>query len=478
MAMAPIPVDTSAGTDLDQILARLESGLSEARRRGRRLLVSVTIGIPNVDPLAVFAWGAELHQERRFWSAPNATRTIVGLGAAWSLEISGTNRFAVAADAWLSCCSDAVVETTTESAVSGPVLMAGFSFDPGRASTEIWADFPAGLLVLPRFTVTGVDRRSWLTINSMIDPDLDLMTLRKTIAPTSALLSNLNRSTDTPRANPLISSVDARPPEEWQSIVGDTTRFLQLGGAEKVVLAQSTRLTAQGPFDPTSALEKLRSDYPSCYVFAIDRGESCFLGASPEQLAQVEGDTVRTVCLAGSAPRGSTFEEDRSLGDALLASPKNRSEHAIVVRWVRDTLTEARIHLSPRVAPTLLRFQNVQHLYTPVEGRLPAGGTVLDLVAQLHPTPSVGGQPRETALSYLREHEELDRGWYAGAVGWVDALGQGEFTVAIRSALLRGNTAELFAGCGVVPESVPEQEYAEARMKLRPMLAALGATSR
>jgi isochorismate synthase len=464
--------------DEERVLARFKDGRTDALRLGQPVLVSVTINIPPIDPLAVFERGAAVDRERRFWSAPNATRTIVGLGAAWSIETSGPNRFVDAADAWHACRAGAVVDAPTPSPVTGPVLMAGFSFDPERPSTDVWSEFPDGLLVLPRFTVTSVDRQSWLTINAIIEPDSDGNQLRSSLFQMSSLLSTPDLGPRLDRENAIIEMVDTRPPEDWQAMVGAITRRLQVGEAEKVVLALSTRLSAQHSFDPTRALERLRADYPNCYVFAVDRGERCFLGASPEQLARVEGTTVQTMCLAGSTARGATIEDDERLGDELLASAKNRSEHAIVVRWMRDTLTRAGIDPSPMGDPTLLKFRNVQHLYTPVDGHLPVGGTILDVVERLHPTPSVGGKPREAALAIIREHESLDRGWYAGAVGWSDASGQGEFAVAIRSALLRGSSAVLFAGCGIVPDSVPEQEYAEARLKLRPMLSALGENRR
>ncbi|HLZ07296.1 MAG TPA: isochorismate synthase [Chloroflexota bacterium] len=464
--------------DEERVLARFDDGRDEARRLDRPVLVSITVNIPSIDPLAVFERGAAVDRERRFWSAPNATRTIVGLGVAWTVETSGMSRFADAAAAWMVQRSGAVVDVSPGSPVTGPVLLAGFSFDPERPSTDAWSEFPDGLLVLPRFAVTSVGRQSWLTINAITEPDADGSQLRSGLFQMSSLLSTPGPGPRVDRDNAIIEMVDLRPPEDWQAMVGAIAQRLRAGESEKVVLALSSRLSAQHSFDPSRALDRLREDYPNCYVFAVDRGNRCFLGASPEQLALVEGATVRTVCLAGSTARGATIEEDDRLGDELLASAKNRSEHAIVVRWMRETLTQAGIDPSPMGDPALLKFRNVQHLYTPVDGQLPDGGTVLDVVERLHPTPSVGGKPREAALALIREYECLDRGWYAGAVGWLDAVGQGEFAVAIRSALIQGSTALLFAGCGIVPDSVPEQEYAEARLKLRPMLSALGASQR
>jgi len=173
---------------------------------------------------------------------------------------------------------------------------------------------------------------------------------------------------------------------------------------------------------------------------------------------------------------GGSEEERRQLADQLLCSKKDREEHEIVVRSTMSALAEVcedvtRLAGTPRVATA----RAVQHLETPVSARMSTAGTVLDLVERLHPTPAVGGYPSERALSVMRELEEIDRGWYAGPFGWTDPDGSGEFAVALRSGLLSGRMAALFAGSGIVADSVPAAEFEETRLKLRPMLSALGA---
>jgi len=256
--------------------------------------------------------------------------------------------------------------------------------------------------------------------------------------------------------------------------VSEAAAAVRRGELEKVVLAREVRVEAEEPFDVEAALRRLRDAYPSCYVFAVARGEQVFLGATPERLVRLEGRTVRVASLAGSIRRGTTPEEDRELAAALLASTKDRAEHAVVARAIRAALDGPCVEVEAPDAPVILSVRNVHHLYTPVNARLSDGATLLDLVARLHPTPAVGGMPRAAALRYIREHEGLDRGWYAAPVGWMDASGQGEFAVALRSALVEGAEATLFAGCGIMGDSDPEREYAESAVKLRPMLAALG----
>jgi isochorismate synthase len=206
-----------------------------------------------------------------------------------------------------------------------------------------------------------------------------------------------------------------------------------------------------------------------------------FLGASPERLVRLHGGLLATSCLAGSIGRGADADADQALGARLLSSAKDLTEHAVVSEMLAESLAPICESLEVAPQPGLLRLSNVQHLYTPIHGTLalrPDGTRpcILDLVARLHPTPAVGGYPRSEALALIRRLEQLDRGWYAGPVGWLDHYGEGEFAVAIRSALLRAGEANLFAGCGIVGNSDPESEYRESCLKLKAMLGALTAS--
>jgi isochorismate synthase len=220
-------------------------------------------------------------------------------------------------------------------------------------------------------------------------------------------------------------------------------------------------------------LRRLAAHYRGCYLFAIARGESCFLGATPEQLLRLRDGELHTMSLAGSIRRGETPAADDALGQSLLDSAKDRREQIVVTQAITEALGETCLSVRVAPEPKLLKLGNIQHLCTPITGQLASGYTIFDVIERLHPTPAVGGRPREAALQFIREHEQLDRGWYAGPVGWVNAAGEGEFAVALRSALLRGRTATLFAGCGIVADSDPEREYAESELKLKPMLSAL-----
>ena len=252
--------------------------------------------------------------------------------------------------------------------------------------------------------------------------------------------------------------------------------MIRQGALDKVVLAREERLLAESPFSPTSTLARLRRFDSTATLFGMQSGDSWFLGASPERLVRLGDNRVDVTCLAGSIGMGHDDEERLQLADQLLGSKKNREEHEIVVRSTMSALVEVcedvtRLAGTPRVVIA----RAVQHLETPVSARMSDGGSVLDLVERLHPTPAVGGYPADRARSIISELEEIDRGWYAAPFGWTDLDGSGEFVVAIRSALLSGRIASLFAGSGIVADSVPQAEYEETCLKLRPMLSALGA---
>jgi menaquinone-specific isochorismate synthase len=238
------------------------------------------------------------------------------------------------------------------------------------------------------------------------------------------------------------------------------------------VLARRKELHAEGEFFIESALARLSLAYPQCAVFAVDGGKSSFIGATPESLARVENGSLSLTCLAGSAARGGSPEEDRRLEQELFDSPKERREHHAVVSMAVTTLKDLCRELRWDETPRVLKLGNVQHLLTSVTGQVGSDRGILDFVKRLHPTPAVAGVPTERALSFIREVEG-DRGWYAGPVGWIDHTGGGEFVVALRSALVRGDQAILYAGAGIVAGSEPDREFEETEMKFQPLLAAL-----
>lgn len=261
-----------------------------------------------------------------------------------------------------------------------------------------------------------------------------------------------------------------RPPERWCTSVAQATDRIRAGDLTKVVLARELSITTDRPIDAGALLGRLRAAYPAALCFAVDG----FVGASPELLVSRVGDIVRAQPMAGTTARTGEPETDQRRAAELLSSDKNRVEHQITVDMVHDTLLPWCSFLDSEPTPAVVAAGPVQHLASLVEGRLsrPAAA-VLDLVAALHPTPAVGGWPREAALALIDELEDAGRGRYAGPVGWTDAAGNGAWAVGIRAVELDGTAARVFAGVGVVADSDPLAELEETRSKAQAMLSAI-----
>jgi isochorismate synthase len=467
-------LDTAITLQEHRLMVLLGDGVRLAREHNRPVLVSTVLRAPQYDPLTFFAHGARLSGDRMFWASPSAEYTIAGVDTAWQLATAGATRFTAAADAWRDLCAGALIDDQFGVLGTGPLLMGGFSFDPLRPPSELWAGFPDGLLVLPRYVLTSSDGVSWLTINTVLTPEANLAAEIETALRVYELFDGDASPATAPMPGQLRQGQDVPPAADWQAIVREVEQNLRDGALGKVVLARQYHVQGRTLFDPARVLGRLRVEYSDCFLFAVARGDHCFLGASPERLVRLRHENVRATCLAGSIARGTTPEHDRALGDELLASAKDRAEHEFVVRAICDALAEVcggRLSTGPLA---LMKLRNIQHLFTPIVGRVTAGRSLLDLVERLHPTPAMGGTPRDAALAMIRTFEGMDRGWYAAPVGWMDARGEGEFAVAIRSALLHGAQAVLFAGCGIVAGSDPAREYAESCLKLRPILSVLG----
>jgi len=264
----------------------------------------------------------------------------------------------------------------------------------------------------------------------------------------------------------------AMPPEHYVSAVARAVERIRAGGLDKVVLAREVAVHAGAGHDPAAILGVLREAFPGCYVFGVGRGDAAFVAASPELLVRREGQRASTVALAGSTRRSADPAVDDHLGEQLLRSAKDREEQAIVARRIERTLRERSVWVTAPEEPVLVRMANIQHLATPIRAQLAEPVGALDLAGLLHPTPAVGAEPRE-AVRMIPELEGMDRGWYAGAIGWTDAAEDGEFCVGLRCALLRGPVARLYAGVGVVRDSDPAAELAETEIKLEALLPVL-----
>lgn len=406
----------------------------------------------DVDPLELVRSGAVLFSTAGYFGRRGAAE-IGGLGAAWrTVAPYGVDRFSSLADsvAWLE--------------EFDPELRAliGFSFDPDGPYRPEWDGFTSTAAIVPIASIVSEGEKRRLVV--ALPPGrnrenvLDVLAgLREQPAPTSI------RAAD--------HSIESRPaPAEWIESVQESIDAIQHGAMSKVVLSRSVIVRADVPAAPFDLTARLRSAYPGCFTFGWQEADATFVGATPELLVERRGRTVRSQPLAGSAPRGEGEDEDRAIGEALMASAKDRFEHEVVVDDIVDRLQSITGRVVAPATPTLLKMANVQHLATEVRGELAAHRSVIEVAGALHPTPAVAGLPLTEALAVIKKAERIDRGWYSGGIGWTDGRGDGQIAVALRCALIRHDTSHLFAGAGIVAGSQPVREIEETRLKFRPLL--------
>jgi salicylate biosynthesis isochorismate synthase/menaquinone-specific isochorismate synthase len=265
----------------------------------------------------------------------------------------------------------------------------------------------------------------------------------------------------------------ALPAAHYEEAVQRAVERIRAGDLDKVVLAREVRVHAGGPIDPAPILDALRAAFPACYCYCVGTPELALVGASPELLVRRDGERAQTVALAGTTRRSADPAVDDHLGEQLLRSDKDRREQRIVTERIERALDPVSLWVAAAEDPALVKVQNVQHLATPIRAQLADPIPVLELAGRLHPTPAVGGEPNAAAQPLIPALEGLDRGWYAGAIGWTDLAEDGELCVALRCALLRDDLARLYAGCGIVAESDPAAELAETEVKLQALLPLL-----
>ncbi len=349
----------------------------------------------------------------------------------------------------------------------------GFAFSPSGGDSPRWQGFAPASLVVPEVSLARRGGETWLTINALVAPGDVEIALQERIESRLAEL----RESALPLLDPALTGVysvhSPMPPSHYEEAVARAVQRIGDGELEKVVLAREVDVRAPQRHDPAAIVGVLRDTFPSCYVYAVGRGEATFLGASPELLVRREGQRASTVALAGSTRRSADPQVDEHLARQLLHSAKDREENAIVARRIARALAPYAVWVTAAQEPVVVRVANIQHLAAPIRAQLRGPVGVIELAGALHPTPAVGGEPSELAQRLIPALEGLDRGWYAGAIGWSDAGGDGELCVALRCALLRGADATCYAGCGIVRDSDPAAELAETEVKLQALLPVL-----
>ena len=469
--MTILPINPAANANPEALRAFLEQCRSAAARAGRAKLVSISIAVDALDPLAVLESIFEPGEPHFYAERPDIGSAIAGAETAAAFESTGPGRFE-AVQRWIDAMlQDTIAVGDVSAPFGGPHFFTGFAF---ADEVEAGEPFAAARVFVPRWQVARAGAVTTAVANFLVLPDADLNALAERVWRAHRKFGGF-RYRETPLTEPSAEAIfQVREAGDYRAVVAKAVARIDADEFTKIVLARAQEFASDQPLHPLRVLNGLRQRFPDCYAFSLanGRGQS-FIGASPERLVRVSKGVLETEALAGSIRRGAGASEDAALAGTLLRSEKDRREHQHVLAAITARLEH--LGLAPEYAaePGLRRLANVQHLHTPIRATLPENVRLLAVLAALHPTPAVGGSPLAAVLPAIRGLESFPRGLYAGAIGWSNARGGGEFFVGLRSALVDGGTARVYAGAGIVAGSTPEKEFAETELKFKAMLEAL-----
>jgi isochorismate synthase len=464
------------------LMPLVERARAEARRTGRPVLLSFAAPLPDQDPLALLQALGTGEPFRFYWEQPAAGLALAAGGAARRFVAAGARRFRDVAEQVETALFEAVaggvdgVRIGGAEACPGPFVLGGFSFFD-QVEAAHWPGFGPAQLVVPHWLALRRDGATLGVATAAVHADTPPHSV---VGALTAALHRLRRAALEPppenghgRNHAFRSEAREDGRAQWIEIVRRAREHIRAGRLSKVVLARALDLVCEAPPSPLGLLRRLRAAYPDCTNFLMDPGAGqVFLGATPERMARVSNGSVGLAAVAGTMPRGGTPEADDAYAARLLDSRKEREEHQIVVDAILAAVRGLGAVECPE-RPQVVKLSNLQHLITPITLHPERPTSMLALLERLHPTPAVGGHPREEAFALIRECERFERGWYGAPVGWLNARGEGEFAVALRAGKLAGERLQLFAGGGIMADSDPEREFEETQIKLQPLLSAL-----
>ncbi|MEM7061540.1 MAG: isochorismate synthase [Cyanobacteria bacterium P01_B01_bin.77] len=474
--MTVAPYQSSLFKRCKEIHAFLSDCQRQATYAQHAKLANITLPINPIEPWLALQQLETTYPIHFYYST--AKYTLLGLGINIAQKATGADRFE-RMQQFVSVWKRRILSSNQTRLIIKPYFLCGFTFFDQAAANSL---FDAAQVFVPQLQILQRDGKTAVSLNYLIDDDVNINRLVDEIRQQLQTLENVSKKTahqtfvDIPNASKAPKVI--RDVGNFENMVSSVLPALKHPTLHKVVLADALDVLSASPFHIPDSLKALGLAYSDCCIFSLSNGQGqVFMGASPERLLSITTATdkkqLTTDALAGSAPRGNTVQNDQLMAQQLLNNPKERYEHQVVVEFIIEQLTQ--LGLKPELAdsPQVLKLANIQHLHTPIQADLPQGLKPLHLVKILHPTPAVAGLPRPTASQLLRTTESFDRELYASPIGWIDANGNSEFIVGIRSALIDGRQARLFAGAGIVAQSDPRRELAEVKLKLQALLGAL-----
>jgi menaquinone-specific isochorismate synthase len=430
-------------------------------------VASVALGIPMIDPLMVMRRMRSEKDLHFYVENRDEGRAIAAMGAALVYQSSGTQRFKDTQQFTQDCLKHLI--TSGADALGTPHFFASFTFSDQESDSY----FAPATIFLPQWQIIRNPDGCAFVANFIINAQSDCMQLTDRIWQQFQTIRTSQYSLNPPHHLPMPDR-DICDTHNFRAAVVTALDSIQKQQIDKLVLAHAVDVRSPLPFQWAHSLHNLRQRHPDCTVFSVGNGRGqSFIGASPERILSIHHHQLVTDALAGSSPRGRSVIEDADLAQRLMSSDKERREHQVVVDFIAQRLIHLGLQPTFTESPSILQLSNIQHLHTPIHTAVPSHIHPLDILAELHPTPAVAGMPREIACQQIRRYENFGRSLYAAPLGWIDAQGNAEFVVGIRSALLDGYCARLYAGAGIVAGSDPDRELAEIKLKFQTLLQAL-----
>ncbi len=454
---------------LNQLLLEVQEN---CRRHNHSKIVSIPLEIGLVDPLLVLDKFTQKNTINFYFENRSNGEAIAAIGTLDKIEISGKDRFTKSEEFITNCLKNIIPPFHQNPTFSLPRFFCTFSFFDQHK--KINYPFPPATVFLPCWQIAVKNNCCTLVMNTIINSHVNITKILDNLQRHLEIIKSLNNyslNID----NHSINSYKkiTKNGDKFKTSVSSVLEIIQSNQLSKIVLADTLDVHANHDFNILQSLHNLRQLHPNCYIFSTSNGKGQhFIGASPERLISIYKQQLITDALAGSAPRGKTPIEDAANANNLVNSTKEKHEHKLVLDFITQHLSQ--LGLFPQfLAPRLRQLSNIQHLWTPISAVVPNNIHPLQIVAKLHPTPAVAGAARDIACAEIRRYESFERGLYAAPLGWVDGEGNCEFIVGIRSALINGNYARLYAGAGIVAGSDPQKEFAEVQLKLQALLKAL-----
>lgn len=490
--MPVTPYRANLFQDHKELYQLLCAGKQRAIEKDCPQIVSISQEITPTDPLAVLQAIAKPNHLQFYLEKRHKNEAIAAIDTISFIKLDGVKRFKKSQEFIQGCLENSIINGDLSQPFSGIHFFCSFTFFDQNINNN--SPFPSATIFIPRWQVSHHENSYVLVANVKVTAQVNLDFLLDSLCSQLKLINRYGQSVvrfTTPLEQNWITN-NSNKAEHFKSSVSLAISSIQANQFKKIVLASTIDAVSSLPFNLINSLNNLRKRYPDCNVFSTSNGRGQnFIGASPERLISIRNHQLETDALAGSAPRGKTTTEDTAFAYRLLSSEKERREHQFVLDFITNRLSD--LGLIPQLLPMpqLLKLPNIQHLWTPIQARIPVNLHPLEIVAKLHPTPAVAGVPTKTAQEQIRNYETFDRSLYAAPLGWVDYRGNCEFIVGIRSALIDSEKpsmhsytadlqfhsttyhARLYAGAGIVAGSDPHKEFAEIQLKLQALLKSL-----